>query len=107
MFMNNTAQTDTLERFRIKAHLRSYLKDPFDIDEYLMHQAVGRLKTLPYVDSDPSAKVALELLYTGFIQGYYAEDALTEQGIRMVKRYQPGRIDRKQFKQYSPRYCNA
>lgn len=84
MYITNKKQNNILEKFRIKAHLRRYLKDPIIIDESLLSKAVIELKKLPYIDKDPSESVAINLLLEAYRLGYYKHQDLTECGYEMV-----------------------
>ena len=76
---------DTLEKFRIKAHLRSYVKDPIVVDKRLLDTAVNKLKDLPYEEKDPSDRVAIQLVRESYILGYFTKDDLTESGVELVR----------------------
>ena len=78
-------QAEVLERFRIKAHLRSYVKEPIIIDEELLSVAVTELKKLPYEDRDPTDTVAKKLVLNALSQGYYKCVDLTELGCQLVR----------------------
>jgi hypothetical protein len=85
MFNQYNKQSDALEKFRIKAHLRSYVKDPISIDERLLIEAVIRLKTLPYKSKDPADTVAIELLQNGYQSGCFNYEDLTDDGCKLVR----------------------
>ena len=85
MFNPYKKQSDVLEKFRITAHLRSYVKDPIVVNETLMEEAVEKLKKLPYEDKDPSDQVAIELVIDSYRLGYFKYDDLTESGIELVR----------------------
>jgi hypothetical protein len=85
MFNPYTKQSDALERFRIKAHLRSYVKDPIIIDEQLLMEAVAKLKKLPYGFKDPADTVAIELVLDAYHLGYFKYEDLTDSGCRLVR----------------------
>jgi len=85
MFNANKKQSDVLEKFRIKAHLRSYVKDPIVIDESLLTQAVQQLKKLPYDDKDPTESVAIELVLEAYRLGYFKYRNLTDTGYKLVR----------------------
>jgi len=86
MFNPYTKQNDVLEKFRIKAHLRSYVKDPVDIDETLLQDAVEKLKRLPYEHSDPTDSVVIELVQYAYRSGFFVYENLTETGCKLVRR---------------------
>ena len=85
MFNSNKKQNDVLEKFRIKAHLRSYVKDPIVINENLLQEAVEKLKKLPYQKSDPTDSVARELVLEAYRSGYFKFDDLTDDGCKLVR----------------------
>jgi len=84
MFNLNTKQNDVLEKFRIKAHLRSYIKDPIIIDESLLSEAILQLKKLPYEDKDPTESVAIELVLEAYRLGFFKYRDLTDAGYKLV-----------------------
>ena len=85
MFNSYKQQNDVLEKFRIKAHLRSYVKDPIVINEKLLQDAVEKLKKLPYQRNDPTDSVAIELVLEAYRMGYFKYEDLTEVGCRLVR----------------------
>jgi len=85
MFNPNKKQNNVLEEFRIKAHMRSYIKDPIVIDTVLMRDAVEKLKKLPFETKDPTDKVAVELLMEAYRRGYFKKDDLTRDGYKVIK----------------------
>ncbi|MBT8118584.1 MAG: hypothetical protein KJN89_02610 [Gammaproteobacteria bacterium] len=85
MFNSNKKQNDVLEEFRIKAHLRSYVKDPIIINEILLQDAVEKLKKLPYQKSDPTDSVARELVVEAYRSGFFRYDDLTDDGCKLVR----------------------
>ncbi len=85
MFNPYKKQNDVLERFRIKAHLRSYVKDPIIIDDDLLQSAVEKLKRLPYKDYDPTDIVAIELVLDAYRSGFFKYEDLTEIGCKLVR----------------------
>jgi len=85
MFNANKKQNDVLEKFRIKAHLRSYVKDPIVIDESLLSEAVQQLKKLPYEDKDPTQSVVADLVLEAYRLGYFKYRDLTETGYKLVR----------------------
>ncbi len=85
MFKAHKLQSNVLEVFRIKAHLRSYVKDPTDINEGLLQNAVTKLKKLPYKHKDPTDRIAKELVLDGYHLGYFKYEDLTQPGYLMVK----------------------
>jgi hypothetical protein len=85
MFNSYKKQNDVLEIFRIKAHLRSYVKDPIVIDETLLQEAVEKLKKLPYQKNDPTDSVARELVLEAYRSGYFKYDDLTDEGCKLVR----------------------
>ena len=85
MFNPYKKQNDVLERFRIKAHLRSYAKDPIIIEENLMCDAVEKLKKLPYEHKDPSNAVAIELVQKAYCAGFFRYEDLTDNGCKLVR----------------------
>jgi hypothetical protein len=85
MFNSYKKQNDVLEIFRIKAHLRSYVKDPIVINETLLHEAVEKLKKLPYQKNDPTDSVARELVLEAYRSGYFKYDDLTDEGCKLVR----------------------
>ena len=85
MFNPYYKQSGALEKFRIKAHLRSYVKDPVTVDEKLLVAAALKLKQLPYTSKDPAESVAIELLYSGYRYGCFKYDDLTEDGCKLVR----------------------
>mgnify|MGYP001815479882 FL=1 len=84
MFSPNRKQNDVLEKFRIKAHLRSYIKDPIVLDEELLSEAVQKLKKLPYIDKDPSDNVAREFVLNAYRLGHFKQKDLTEDGYELI-----------------------
>ncbi len=85
MFNPYTKQSDVLEKFRIKAHLRSYVKDPIIIDEKLLQEAVTKLKKLPYEYKDPTDSVAMELVLDAYRMGYFKYEDLTDTGCKLIR----------------------
>ena len=85
MFHPFRKQSDTLEKFRIKAHLRSYVKDPIIIENELLQQAVLKLKRLPYEYSDPTDAIAMELVLDAYRLGFFDYDDLTDAGHDLVR----------------------
>ena len=85
MFNPYKKQNDVLEKFRIKAHLRSYVKDPIIIDDDLLLSAVEKLKRLPYKDYDPTDAVAIELVMDAYRSGYFRYEDLTDTGCKLVR----------------------
>ncbi len=85
MFTPYKKHNDVLEEFRIKAHLRSYVKDPIIIDADLLRDAVERLKRLPYKDNDPTDPVATELVMDAYRSGYFKYEDLTDMGCDLVR----------------------
>jgi hypothetical protein len=85
MFNPYKKQNDVLERFRIKAHLRSYVKDPIVINETLLQEAVEKLKKLPYQYNDPTDSVAIELVLEAYRSGYFKYEDLTDDGCKLVR----------------------
>ena len=84
MFNLNKNQNDVLEIFRIKAHLRRYVKDPIIIDESLLSEAVQKLKKLPYEDKDPTESIAIDLVMEAYRFGYFKYRDLTDAGYDLV-----------------------
>ncbi len=78
-------QNDALVEFRIKAHLRSYLKDPLNIDDDLMQDAIEKLKKIPYEDKDPTDSVVVELILDAYRMGALKYNDLTMEGCRLVR----------------------
>ena len=85
MFNPYRKQNDVLEKFRIKAHLRSYVKDPIVIDETLLQDAVGRLKKIPYKYKDPTDSIATELVLDAYRSGFLRYEDLTNSGCELVR----------------------
>ena len=85
MFKSYKLQSNALEIFRIKAHLRSYIKEPDNLDDNLLQNAVDKLKKLPYEHKDPTDLIAKELVLEAYHLGYYKYEDLTHQGCLMVK----------------------
>jgi hypothetical protein len=85
MFNPNKKQNDVLEKFRIKAHLRSYVKDPIVIDDTLLQDAVEKLKKLPYQQNDPTDLVVIELVREAYRTGNFKDEDLTEDGCTLVR----------------------
>ena len=85
MFNPYKKQNDVLEKFRIKAHLRSYVKDPIIIDETLLSNAVDQLKRLPYENKDPANTVAMELVQQAYRSGFFRYEDLTDTGCNLVR----------------------
>ena len=85
MFNPYKKQNDVLERFRIKAHLRSYVKDPIVINETLLQEAVEKLKKLPDQYNDPTDSVAIELVLEAYRSGYFKYEDLTDEGCKLVR----------------------
>ena len=85
MFNPYKKNSDILEKFRIKAHLRSYVKDPIIIDEKLLIAAVYKLKKLPYKDKDPTDNIAMELVVDAYCLGHFRYKDLTETGCNLVR----------------------
>ena len=85
MFNPYKKQNDVLEKFRIKAHLRSYVKDPIVIDETLLQDAVERLKKMPYQHKDPTDSVATELVLDAYRSGFFRYEDLTDVGCKLVR----------------------
>jgi len=85
MFNPYEKQNDVLEKFRIKAHLRSYVKDPIIIDKTLLQTAVGKLKKLPYKYNDPTDVIVTELVLQAYRSGFFSYQDLTEAGNALVR----------------------
>lgn len=85
MFKPYKLQSNVLEIFRIKAHLRSYVKDPNNIDKDLLQNAVAELKKLPYEDKDPTDFIAKKLVLDSYHLGYIKYKDLTHPGYIMVQ----------------------
>ena len=85
MFNPYKKQNDVLEKFRIKAHLRSYVKDPIIVDEKLLQIAVEKLKKLPYKHNDPTDSVAMELVLDAYRSGFFRYEDLTKIGCKLVR----------------------
>ena len=85
MFNSYEKQNDVLEKFRIKAHLRSYVKDPIVINETLLQEAVEKLKKLPYQHNDPTDSVVRELVVEAYRAGFFRHDELTDSGYELVR----------------------
>ena len=85
MFNPYKKQNNVLEKFRIKAHLRSYVKDPIVIDETLLQDAVERLKRIPYEYKDPTDSVASELVLDAYRSGFFRYEDLTDTGCKLVR----------------------
>ena len=85
MFKPYKLQSNVLEVFRIKAHLRSYAKDPNIIDQDLMLNAVEKLKKLPYENKDPTDIVAKELVIDAYHLSHFKYEDLTHPGYIMVQ----------------------
>lgn len=84
MFTPNNRQSDILERFRIKAHMRRYVQDPFEVDENLMLEGIDAIKGLEIGDRDPAHLVAARITLKAFETGYYRREHLTEEGNQLV-----------------------
>jgi len=78
-------QSDVLEKFRIKAHLRSYVKDPIIVDESLLEVAVEKLKKLPYEYKDPTDPVVTKLVLEAYRTGFFKYEDLTDVGCKLVR----------------------
>lgn len=85
MFNTYKKESDVLEKFRIKAHLRSYVKDPVIVDNRLLQEGVDKLKKLPYENRDPAANIAVELLLDGYRRGHFQYEDLTTEGCSLVR----------------------
>ncbi len=85
MFKPNKLQNNALEIFRIKAHLRSYVKNPDIIDEYLLQNAVAKLKKLPYERKDPTDIIVKKLVLDAYHLGYLKYEDLTHPGYKMAQ----------------------
>ncbi len=86
MFNPYKKKNNALEEFRIKAHMRSYVKDPIEINQTLLDDAVEKLKKLPFQYNDPTNSIASELLIEGYREGYFRYDNLTKEGCKVIKR---------------------
>jgi hypothetical protein len=86
MYNSNKRQNNILEKFRIKAHLRSYLKDPIIIDKTLMDEAIAKLRDLPYESKDPAETIATELTLEAYRLGYFRYDDLTDAGCEIARK---------------------
>lgn len=85
MFNSYKKQSDVLEKFRIHAHLRSYVKEPIIVDATLLQKAVTKLKKLPYEYKDPTDSVAIELVLEAYRLGYFKYKDLTDTGYKLVR----------------------
>jgi hypothetical protein len=85
MFNSYKKQSDVLEKFRIHAHLRSYVKEPIIVDEKLLQEAVTKLKKLPFEYRDPTDSIAVELVLDSYRLGYFKLDDLTNVGCDLVR----------------------
>ena len=86
MYNSFKRQNNILEKFRIKAHLRSYLKDPIIIDKTLMDEAISKLKKLPYESKDPADSIATELTLEAYRLGYFRYNNLTDAGREITRK---------------------
>lgn len=86
MACQTNKQSNNLERFRLIAHLRSYVKEPVQIDETLLQRAVMKLKKLPYEDKDPSQWIVIEMMLKAYRLGHYKFNDLTRDGRKLVRR---------------------
>jgi hypothetical protein len=86
MYNSFKRQNNILEKFRIKAHLRSYLIDPIIIDKKLMDEAISKLKKLPYESKDPADSIATELIIEAYRLGYFRYDDLTDAGREITRK---------------------
>jgi len=86
MFNSYKKQSDVLEKFRIHAHLRSYVKEPIIVDETLLQEAVTKLKKLPYEYKDPTDSVVIELVLDAYRLGHFKYKDLTDTGYKLVRR---------------------
>lgn len=102
MFNPNKKQNNVLEEFRIKAHMRSYVKDPIIIDKDLMQEAVEKLKRLPFETRDPTDKVARELLIEAYRRGFFRNDDLTQDGYKLIKQCKHRRHHQTSSHSYMP-----
>ena len=84
MFKSYQQKGDVLERFRIKAHLRSYVKDPIIIDTALLKKATTALKKLPYDDKDPTDAVAIKLVLEAYRLGHFRVENMTDAGYEII-----------------------
>ncbi len=85
MFNSYKKQSDVLEKFRIHAHLRSYVKEPIIVDEKLLQEAVTKLQKLPFEYKDPTDSIAVELVLDSYRLGYFKLDDLTNVGCDLVR----------------------
>ena len=85
MFKPYKLQSNALEIFRIKAHLRSYVKDPDSIDKNLLQNAAIELTKLPYKHKDPTDSIAKKLVLDAYHMGFFKYEDLTHPGCLMVK----------------------
>jgi hypothetical protein len=85
MFKPYKLQTNALEIFRIKAHLRSYVKDPDSIDKNLLQNAAIELTKLPYKHKDPTDSIAKKMVLDAYHMGFLKYEDLTHPGCLMVK----------------------
>lgn len=81
----HTKPSDVLEKFRIKAHLRSYLKDPISIDGTLLSEAALLLKKLPYNDYDPAESIVTEMVLEAYRSGHIKQRNLTDAGYKLIR----------------------
>jgi hypothetical protein len=103
MFKAYTKQSNALERFRVKAHLRTYIKDPILVDEKLMMKAVQKLKKMPYDLKDPAGTVAIELVIDAYRLGFYKYENLTDSGHLLVQRSRNRRLRQTKSKSHQGR----
>ena len=85
MLISYKKKSDILEKFRIKAHLRSYVKDPIIIDKTLLQAAISKLKKLPYDYMDPTDLVAKELMLEAYRLGLFRYEDLTDTGCHLAR----------------------
>ena len=85
MFNSYKKKSNVLEKFRIKAHLRSYIKDPIIIDSTLLEEATSKLKKLPYEYKDPTDSIASNLVLEAYRLGYFRYEDLTDAGCDLVR----------------------
>ena len=85
MFNPYKKQNNALEEFRIKAHMRTFVKDPIELNKDLLNDAVDKLKKLPFQYKDPTDTVAIELLVDTYRLGHLKYEHLTDEGLRIVK----------------------
>lgn len=84
MLNSHIKQGYTLELFRLKAHLRSYVKDSIQLNEQLLARGAERLRAMPFKTNDPAADLVIDLVHKAYNCKQIKANDLTDAGKQLV-----------------------